>query len=91
MSESDPIMDDLPIENKHNNDKVPSSTFKEEEEKLGSSSVPASFGLPSCVDKVVFDACVSVQRGSNPPHVVGFQFLFRHFDGMDGIKNTDGK
>ncbi len=48
-------------------------------------------GSLSAIDKVVFDACVSVSRGGGPPHIVALQFLFRHFDGMRDIRNADGE
>jgi hypothetical protein len=45
------------------------------------------------IDKVVFEVCVDVQRGSAVPQKVGLSFVFRHFEGMASarVRNTDGE
>jgi hypothetical protein len=62
-----------------------------DETAVADDAVVSPPGAPSCIDKVVFDACVNVTRGAGEPHVVSFQFLFRHFDGMQDLKNADGE
>ena len=45
------------------------------------------------IDKIVFEVCVDVQRGSAVPQKVGLSFVFRHFEGMASarVRNTDGE
>ncbi len=55
------------------------------------SAGPLDDDVLSAIDKTVFECCVDVQRGSSPPQMVAFQFVFRHFGGMEHrIRNTDG-